>query len=162
MSPYVPLCPHTSPPPVVPPGVVRALHSEGRVARLLCTETRPFLQGARLTALEMLHEGVPTTLIADSAAAAAIRERGVHGEGGRTEGGGWGGGRGVWGGQKGGGAKGGGEGGCAGKGGGMGWLGMQWGQSGISGVPVGSMGSQWGPNGISRVPEGSMGSQRHQ
>lgn len=59
-------------------GVVRALHSEGRVARLLCTETRPFLQGARLTALEMLHEGVPTTLIADSAAAAAIRERGVH------------------------------------------------------------------------------------
>ena len=91
MSPYVPLCPHTSPPPVVPPGVVRALHSEGRVARLLCTETRPFLQGARLTALEMLHEGVPTTLIADSAAAAAIRERGVHGEGGRTEGGGWGG-----------------------------------------------------------------------
>lgn len=46
--------------------------------RLLCTETRPFLQGARLTALEMLHEGVPTTLIADSAAAAAIRERGVH------------------------------------------------------------------------------------
>lgn len=59
-------------------GIVWALHAQGRVARVFCTETRPYNQGARLTALELLHAGVPATLITDSAAAAAMRDRGVQ------------------------------------------------------------------------------------
>ncbi|XP_065511134.1 methylthioribose-1-phosphate isomerase [Caloenas nicobarica] len=59
-------------------GVVRALHGLGRLHRVFCTETRPYNQGGRLTALELQHDGVPVTLIADSAAAAAIRDRGVQ------------------------------------------------------------------------------------
>lgn len=51
---------------------------------MFCTETRPYNQGGRLTAFELLHEGVPATLIADSAAAAAMRDRGVQGEPGGT------------------------------------------------------------------------------
>jgi methylthioribose-1-phosphate isomerase len=39
----------------------------GRRFRVLCTETRPLLQGARLTALELQREGIPTEVIADSA-----------------------------------------------------------------------------------------------
>lgn len=59
-------------------GVVRALHGQGRLARVFCTETRPYNQGGRLTAFELLHDRVPATLIADSAAAAAMRDRGVQ------------------------------------------------------------------------------------
>ncbi|XP_062454459.1 methylthioribose-1-phosphate isomerase [Rhea pennata] len=59
-------------------GVVRSLHAQGRLARAYCTETRPYNQGARLTAFELVHDGIPATLIADSAAAAALRDRGVH------------------------------------------------------------------------------------
>ncbi|KAM9514114.1 methylthioribose-1-phosphate isomerase [Guaruba guarouba] len=58
-------------------GIVRALHGQGRLRRVLCTETRPYNQGSRLTAFELLHDGIPATLIADSAAAAAMRECGV-------------------------------------------------------------------------------------
>ncbi|XP_058677423.1 methylthioribose-1-phosphate isomerase [Ammospiza caudacuta] len=59
-------------------GVVRALHERGSLSRVFCTETRPFHQGSRLSALELRHDGIPVTLIADSAAAAAMREHGVH------------------------------------------------------------------------------------
>ncbi|NXW26000.1 MTNA isomerase, partial [Circaetus pectoralis] len=59
-------------------GVVRALHEQGRLTRVFCTETRPYNQGSRLTAFELLHDRVPATLIADSAAAAAMRDRGVQ------------------------------------------------------------------------------------
>ncbi|KAM9259219.1 LOW QUALITY PROTEIN: methylthioribose-1-phosphate isomerase [Morus bassanus] len=59
-------------------GIVRALHGQGRLTRVFCTETRPYNQGGRLTAFELLHERVPATLIADSAAAAAMRDRGVQ------------------------------------------------------------------------------------
>ncbi|XP_054035542.1 methylthioribose-1-phosphate isomerase [Dryobates pubescens] len=59
-------------------GIVRALHARGRLRRVLCTETRPCNQGGRLTAAELLHDGVPATLIADGAAAAAMRHRGVQ------------------------------------------------------------------------------------
>ncbi|NWS50195.1 MTNA isomerase, partial [Probosciger aterrimus] len=58
-------------------GIVRALHGQGRLRRVLCTETRPYNQGSRLTAFELLHDNIPVTLIADSAAAAAMRECGV-------------------------------------------------------------------------------------
>jgi 5-methylthioribose kinase len=53
-------------------GVVRALHEQGRLEHAYCTETRPYNQGARLTAFELAHDGLPATLICDSAAAAAM------------------------------------------------------------------------------------------
>ncbi len=49
-------------------GIVRAAWARGTITRVFATETRPVLQGARLTAWELLKEGIPTTLIADSAA----------------------------------------------------------------------------------------------
>ncbi|KAG0726339.1 Methylthioribose-1-phosphate isomerase [Chionoecetes opilio] len=58
-------------------GVVRALQEAGRLERVYCTETRPYNQGARLTAYELVCEGLPGTLICDSAAAALMREKGV-------------------------------------------------------------------------------------
>lgn len=50
-------------------GVIRAGVAEGRIARVFHTETRPWLQGTRLTAWELLKDGIPAHLIADSAAA---------------------------------------------------------------------------------------------
>jgi methylthioribose-1-phosphate isomerase len=50
-------------------GVVRAGYAAGRITHVYADETRPWLQGARLTAWELVQEGIPATLIADSAAA---------------------------------------------------------------------------------------------
>jgi methylthioribose-1-phosphate isomerase len=49
-------------------GVIRAGVAEGRIGRVFAGETRPWLQGARLTAWELQQDGVPAMLIADSAA----------------------------------------------------------------------------------------------
>jgi|SRR5579864_4849400 len=49
-------------------GVVRAAHHAGRGIHVYVDETRPFLQGARLTSWELKQEGVPMTLITDSMA----------------------------------------------------------------------------------------------
>ncbi len=49
-------------------GVVRAAFAAGRVASVLADETRPFLQGARLTAWELARDGIPVTVIADAMA----------------------------------------------------------------------------------------------
>jgi methylthioribose-1-phosphate isomerase len=49
-------------------GVVRAAHDAGRAIHVYVDETRPFLQGARLTAWELKQLGVPMTLITDSMA----------------------------------------------------------------------------------------------
>lgn len=54
-------------------GVIRALHAKGVLERAYCTETRPFNQGSRLTAFELVHDKIPATLIADSAAAALMK-----------------------------------------------------------------------------------------
>eukprot|EP00250_Pteridium_aquilinum_P019227 c24355_g2_i1 orf=168-2612(+) len=51
-------------------GVIRSLHSQGKLDTVYCTETRPFNQGSRLTAYELVYEKIPAVLIADSAAAA--------------------------------------------------------------------------------------------
>ncbi|KAL2106921.1 hypothetical protein VUR80DRAFT_5941 [Thermomyces stellatus] len=56
-------------------GIVRSLHRGGLLRRAFCTETRPYNQGSRLTAFELVHEGIPATLIADSMAAALFRTR---------------------------------------------------------------------------------------
>ena len=54
-------------------GVVRSLWSAGRLERVYADETRPWLQGARLTAWELVEEGIPVSLIADGAAGWAMR-----------------------------------------------------------------------------------------
>jgi methylthioribose-1-phosphate isomerase len=50
-------------------GVIRAGVAQGRIARVYAGETRPWLQGARLTMWELQRDGIPAQLIADSAAA---------------------------------------------------------------------------------------------
>ncbi|MFS8524593.1 MAG: S-methyl-5-thioribose-1-phosphate isomerase, partial [Limnochordales bacterium] len=50
-------------------GVIRAAHAAGTPIHVYASETRPFLQGARLTTWELLQEGIPTTLITDNMAA---------------------------------------------------------------------------------------------
>jgi len=47
-------------------GVVRAAHEQGKVKMVFADETRPFLQGARLTAWELQADGIPVTLISDN------------------------------------------------------------------------------------------------
>lgn len=49
-------------------GVIRAVHDRRPKMHVLVDETRPFLQGARLTAWELLHEGISAELITDSMA----------------------------------------------------------------------------------------------
>jgi len=56
-------------------GVIRSAHAEGRLAQVYNTETRPWLQGARLTAWELMQEGIPSQLIADGAAAHLMKVR---------------------------------------------------------------------------------------
>jgi len=54
-------------------GVVISAHRAGKRLRVFADETRPLLQGARLTTVELQAAGVPVTLIADGAAAAIMR-----------------------------------------------------------------------------------------
>ncbi|MCB1921121.1 MAG: S-methyl-5-thioribose-1-phosphate isomerase [Candidatus Competibacteraceae bacterium] len=55
-------------------GVIRAGYAAGLIERVYADETRPWLQGARLTAWELTQDGIPVTLLADSAAAALMRQ----------------------------------------------------------------------------------------
>ncbi|OAL53343.1 Methylthioribose-1-phosphate isomerase [Pyrenochaeta sp. DS3sAY3a] len=57
-------------------GVIRSLHSNGTLKHAFCSETRPYNQGSRLTAFELVHDKIPATLITDSMAAALLRLRG--------------------------------------------------------------------------------------
>ncbi|MBF0434898.1 MAG: S-methyl-5-thioribose-1-phosphate isomerase [Magnetococcales bacterium] len=57
-------------------GVIRGAVDQGRQVRVIACETRPFLQGARLTAWELLQDGIATTLITDNMAA-HLMSRGV-------------------------------------------------------------------------------------
>jgi methylthioribose-1-phosphate isomerase len=49
-------------------GVIRAAHEAGKKIQVFADETRPWLQGARLTAWELMKDGIPTTLISDNMA----------------------------------------------------------------------------------------------
>ena len=49
-------------------GVIRRGWEDGRITRVMATETRPWLQGARLTTWELTRLGIPVTLVVDSAA----------------------------------------------------------------------------------------------
>lgn len=55
-------------------GVVRSAWTAGRLARVYADETRPRLQGAKLTAWECVQEGIPLTLITDSMAAHCMKQ----------------------------------------------------------------------------------------
>ena len=55
-------------------GVVRAAHEQGKLALVWVDETRPVMQGSRLTAWEMAKEGIPHRLISDVAAAFAMKQ----------------------------------------------------------------------------------------
>ena len=54
-------------------GVVRSAFAQGRLARVYADETRPRLQGAKLTAWECVTEGIPVTVITDSMAAHCMK-----------------------------------------------------------------------------------------
>jgi len=55
-------------------GVVRSAHAAGKLDRVYAGETRPWLQGARLTAWELVRDGIPVTLITDNAAAFLMQQ----------------------------------------------------------------------------------------
>ena len=54
-------------------GVIRAAVEQGKSIHVYADETRPFLQGARLTAWELMADGIPTTVICDNMAASLMR-----------------------------------------------------------------------------------------
>jgi methylthioribose-1-phosphate isomerase len=55
-------------------GVIRAAAEAGRITKVYADETRPFLQGARLTAWELVRDNIPTTVITESMAAPLMRD----------------------------------------------------------------------------------------
>jgi methylthioribose-1-phosphate isomerase len=54
-------------------GVVRSAWADGKLSRVFATETRPLLQGSRLTAWELSRSGIDTTILPDSAAGQLMR-----------------------------------------------------------------------------------------
>jgi methylthioribose-1-phosphate isomerase len=54
-------------------GVIRAAVEQGKKIHVYADETRPFLQGSRLTAWELMKDGIPTTVISDNMAGAMMR-----------------------------------------------------------------------------------------
>jgi methylthioribose-1-phosphate isomerase len=55
-------------------GVIRAAHDKGKRIKVIADETRPWLQGLRLTAFELMEDGIPVTVIADNAAGSLMRQ----------------------------------------------------------------------------------------
>lgn len=58
-------------------GVIRAAFAENKLHEVIANETRPWLQGSRLTAWELLEEGIPVDIVCDSAAASAMQQRNI-------------------------------------------------------------------------------------
>jgi methylthioribose-1-phosphate isomerase len=58
-------------------GVIRSARDAGKQLSVIANETRPFLQGARLTAWEMVQENIPVTLITDNMAGYMMRQKRV-------------------------------------------------------------------------------------
>lgn len=55
-------------------GVIRAAHEKGKNVDVIADETRPWLQGLRLTAFELMEDGIPVAVIADNAAGSLMRQ----------------------------------------------------------------------------------------
>lgn len=58
-------------------GVIRSAHAAGKITQVYADETRPWLQGARLTAWELLQDNIPVKLIVEGAAAALMQSGAV-------------------------------------------------------------------------------------
>lgn len=58
-------------------GVIRTAFQQGKIKHVYAGETRPWLQGSRLTAWELQQENIPATLVGDSAAAQLFRQQKV-------------------------------------------------------------------------------------
>ena len=56
-------------------GVIRAAKAQGKKVQVIADETRPFLQGARLTAWELKKDGIPVTVITDNMAAFMMQQK---------------------------------------------------------------------------------------
>ncbi len=55
-------------------GVIRAAHEKGKKIKVIADETRPWLQGLRLTAFELMEDKIPVTVITDNAAGSLMRQ----------------------------------------------------------------------------------------
>ncbi|NCA70406.1 MAG: S-methyl-5-thioribose-1-phosphate isomerase [Sphingobacteriia bacterium] len=58
-------------------GVIRSAYAAGKIGRVYADETRPWMQGTRLTAWELMQDGIPVTLQADGAAASLMAAGGI-------------------------------------------------------------------------------------
>jgi methylthioribose-1-phosphate isomerase len=58
-------------------GVIRSAFAAGRIEQVYADETRPWMQGSRLTAWELVHSGIPVTVQADGAAASLMAAGGI-------------------------------------------------------------------------------------
>jgi methylthioribose-1-phosphate isomerase len=56
-------------------GVIRSARENGKNIKVIADETRPWLQGLRLTAFELMEEGIPVSVIADNAAGSLMRQK---------------------------------------------------------------------------------------
>lgn len=56
-------------------GVIRSAYAQEKITAIYADETRPWFQGTRLTAWELLQDNIPVTLICDSAAASLMRQK---------------------------------------------------------------------------------------
>jgi methylthioribose-1-phosphate isomerase len=56
-------------------GVIRAAHDSGKKIQVIADETRPWLQGLRLTSFELMQDNIPVTVIADNAAGSLMRKK---------------------------------------------------------------------------------------
>ncbi len=59
-------------------GVIRAAHEAGKNIKVVADETRPWLQGLRLTSFELMEDGIPVCVIADNAAGSFMRSKKVN------------------------------------------------------------------------------------
>ncbi len=59
-------------------GVIRAAWEQGKKIKVIADETRPVLQGARLTAWELMQDQIPVTLITDNMAGSLMRQGRIH------------------------------------------------------------------------------------
>lgn len=59
-------------------GVIRAAHAQGKIDMVYADETRPLLQGARLTVWELMQDKIPVTVITDNMAAWTMKQKGIN------------------------------------------------------------------------------------
>lgn len=59
-------------------GVIRSAHEQGKLTRVYAGETRPYLQGSRLTMWELMKDGIPSTLVSDNMPAYLMQQKDVQ------------------------------------------------------------------------------------